>query len=174
MQALILAAGMGKRLKELTRHHTKCMVEVNGVTLIERMLSQLDDLNLSVIVIVVGYHQKTLIDFIESLDFHTPITYIHNEIYDQTNNIYSLYLAKEILLKEDTILLESDLILEDAVLKRIVDNPYPNLALVAKYENWMDGTVVTLDQENQIETFLGKNEFVFANSNIYPELFMRQ
>ena len=55
MQAIILAAGMGKRLKELTRDNTKCMVKVNGVTLIERMLKQLDKLNLSKVVIVVGY-----------------------------------------------------------------------------------------------------------------------
>ena len=42
MQGLILAAGMGKRLKELTQNNTKCMVKVNGVTLIDRMLHQLD------------------------------------------------------------------------------------------------------------------------------------
>lgn len=167
MQAIILAAGMGKRLKELTRDYTKCMVKVNGVTLIERMLSQLDDLSLSSVTIVVGYQQKSLIDFIETLEIRTPITYIHNEIYDQTNNIYSLYLARKFLLQEDTILLESDLIFEDAVLEKIVNHPYPNLALVAKYENWMDGTVVTLDQENQIETFLGKSEFTFADRNTY-------
>ena len=55
MQAIILAAGMGKRLKELTKNNTKCMVKVNGVSLIERMLNQIDKQNLSRIVIVVGY-----------------------------------------------------------------------------------------------------------------------
>ena len=73
MQAMILAAGMGKRLKELTSNATKCMVEVNGVTLIERMLSQLDKKNLERIVVVVGYEGKKLMDYIETLDVHTPI-----------------------------------------------------------------------------------------------------
>ena len=51
---------------------------------------------------------------------------------------------------EDTILLESDLIYETAVIRRLVDSDYPNLALVDKYESWMDGTVVTLDDEDNI------------------------
>lgn len=161
MQAMILAAGMGKRLKELTSNATKCMVEVNGVTLIERMLSQLDKKNLERIVVVVGYEGKKLMDYIETLDVHTPIVYVNNEIYYKTNNIYSLFLARNYLTEDDTILLESDLIFEDAVLQRLLDNPYPSLALVAKFESWMDGTVVTLDEENNIKNFLGKKDFEF-------------
>ena len=167
MQAIILAAGMGKRLKELTDDNTKCMVKVNGVTMIERMLRQLDELKLSSIVIVVGYKGKELIDYIETLNVKTPIVYVSNEIYYKTNNIYSLYLARNYLLKEDTLLLESDLIFEDAVLERIVKDPYPSLALVAKYESWMDGTVVTIDEENNIRSFLGKKQFRFEDINNY-------
>lgn len=119
MQAMILAAGMGKRLKELTSNATKCMVEVNGVTMIERMLSQLDKRNLQRIVIVVGYEGQKLMDYIESLEIRTPIIYVNNEIYYKTNNIYSLFLARNYLTEDDTILLESDLIFEDAVLQRL-------------------------------------------------------
>ena len=82
MQAIILAAGMGKRLKELTQNNTKCMVKVNGVTLIDRMLHQIDNRHLSRIIIVVGYEGKKLIDYINTLDIQTPITYINNPIYD--------------------------------------------------------------------------------------------
>ncbi len=91
MQAIILAAGMGRRLKELTQDNTKCMVKVNGVTLIERMLHQLEKQHLSRIVIVVGYKGQKLIDFIATLDIQTPIVYVNNPIYDKTNNIYSLF-----------------------------------------------------------------------------------
>jgi choline kinase len=167
MQALILAAGMGKRLKDLARDSAKCMVKVNGKTLIERMLFQLDGLNLTEILIVVGYKAEKLISFINTLDIQTPITFVTNEIYYQTNNIYSLYLARDYLLKDDTLLLESDLIFSDGVLRRIIDNPYPNLALVAKYENWMDGTVVTMDSQNNITSFLGKKEFDYRNVDQY-------
>ena len=64
MQAVILAAGMGRRLKKLTSENTKCMIQVNGVTLIERMLMQLEKRHLSKIVIVVGYKRQKLMDYI--------------------------------------------------------------------------------------------------------------
>ncbi|WP_461810830.1 aminotransferase class I/II-fold pyridoxal phosphate-dependent enzyme [Faecalimonas sp.] len=163
MQAIILAAGMGKRLKELTSNATKCMVEVNGVTMIERMLSQLDALKLNRIVVVVGYEGKKLMEYIGSLNISTPIEYVDNDIYYKTNNIYSLYMAKDYLVQDDTLLLESDLIFEDSILQRLLDNPYPSLALVAKFESWMDGTVVTLDEEDNIKNFLGKKDFVFED-----------
>ncbi len=167
MQAIILAAGMGKRLKDLTDDNTKCMVKVNGVTIIERMLGQLDKLDLSSIIIVVGYKAKELIDYINTLDVKTPIQYVNNDIYDRTNNIYSLYLARNYMLQEDTLLLESDLIFEDSLLRKIVDDPYPSLALVAKYESWMDGTVVTIDNNNNILSFLDKKHFKFKDINSY-------
>lgn len=163
MQAIILAAGMGKRLKELTSNATKCMVKVNGVTMIERMLSQLEKLELNRIVVVVGYEGKKLMDYIDTLGIKTPIVYVDNQIYYKTNNIYSLFMAKDYLVEDDTLLLESDLIFEDAVLRRLLDNPYPSLALVAKFESWMDGTVVTLDEEDNIQNFLGKKDFVFED-----------
>lgn len=167
MQAVILAAGMGKRLKELTTDCTKCMVKVNGITIIERMLFQLDKLNLSGIVLVVGYKAEELKDYITSISINTPITYVENEIYYKTNNIYSLFLARKFLLNEDTLLLESDLIFEDSVLNKILEDPYPSLALVAKYESWMDGTVVTIDDNNNIKSFLGKKDFKFKDIKNY-------
>lgn len=161
MQGLILAAGMGKRLKELTQHNTKCMVEVNGVTLIERVLCQLDALHLSRIVIVVGYKGKKLIDFIGTLGIQTPICFVENLMFDKTNNIYSLALAKEYLLQEDTLLLESDLIFEDDVLKVLLDDPRETLALVDKYESWMDGTCVKIGEDDSIDTFVSGKKLVF-------------
>ena len=94
MQAIILAAGMGKRLKELTQNNTKCMVKVNGVSLIDRLLHQLEKQHLSRIVIVVGYEGQKLIEYIETLGIKTPISYLENAVYDKTNNINSLALAK--------------------------------------------------------------------------------
>ena len=163
MQGLILAAGMGKRLKELTQNNTKCMVKVNGVTLIERVLHQLDRLHFSRIVIVVGYEGKKLVDYIAALGIQTPICYVDNPIYDKTNNIYSLALAKDYLLQEDTLLLESDLIFEDNVLEVLLEDPRPTLALVDKYESWMDGTCVKIGEDDSIETFVPGKKFVFED-----------
>lgn len=161
MQALILAAGMGRRLKELTQNNTKCMVKVNGVTLIERMLHQIERQHVSRIIMVVGYEGQKLIDYIGTLHIATPIEYIENPIYDRTNNIYSLALAKDWLCREDTLLFESDLIFEDAVLDELVSDPRETLALVDKYESWMDGTCVKLGEDDSIEAFVPGRKFKF-------------
>lgn len=167
MQAIILAAGMGRRLKELTQNNTKCMVKVNGITLIDRMLHQIERIHLSRIIIVVGYEGKKLIDYINSLEIHTPIEYIENPIYDRTNNIYSLALAKEWLCREDTLLFESDLIFEDSVLDSLISDPRDTLALVDKYESWMDGTCVKLSDDDTIEAFVSEKKFKFNEIKSY-------
>ena len=146
MQAIILAAGMGRRLGEYTKDNTKCMVPVNGVRLIDRLLGQLAKQDLKRVVIVVGYQGQALRNYIEETYLqpqtsdisHLNIEFAENPFYDKTNNIYSLALVKDKLQEDDTLLIESDLIFSDRIIPMIADNPYPNLALVAKYETWMD------------------------------------
>lgn len=167
MQAIILAAGMGKRLKDLTKNNTKCMVKVNGVSLIDRMLHQIEKQHVSRIVIVVGYEGKKLIDYIGSLDITTPITYIDNPIYDKTNNIYSLSLASDWLLKDDTLLFESDIIFEDSVLEALVNDKRETLALVDKYESWMDGTCLELNEDDSIDAFVPGKKLNFTDTGKY-------
>ena len=167
MQAVILAAGMGRRLGELTGNNTKCMLEVNGVKLIDRALECLAEHNLSRIVLVVGYKRENVKAYVGDSYKGIEIVYVDNPIYDKTNNIYSLYLAKDYLVAEDTLLLESDLIYESAVVKRLVENDYPNLALVDKYESWMDGTVVELNKEYKIRNFISKRDFKYSDIDSY-------
>lgn len=167
MQAIILAAGMGKRLGELTKGNTKCMIKVNGTTLIDRVLKQLSKLNLNKIVLVIGFQGQKLREYIGDTYLDTPIEYVYNPIFDKTNNIYSLYLAKKQLQEDDTILLESDLIVEDSLFDKLLNDPFPNLALVAKYESWMDGTVVRLDEENNIASFIPKKAFKYSDTQYY-------
>lgn len=167
MQAIILAAGMGKRLKNLTANNTKCMVKVNGVPMIDRVLRQLDAHRLSRIILVVGYEGEKLKAHVRSLPIFTPVDFVDNPIYDKTNNIYSLALAKRQLCAEDTLLLESDLIFEDSVLDLLLDDPRPNLALVDKYESWMDGTCVLLDENDGIDSFVPKKSFRYDEISRY-------
>ena len=167
MQAIILAAGMGRRLKELTRDNAKCMVRVNGVTLIDRMLHQIEELGLSRIVIVIGYKGDGLKEYIETLGIKTPISYIVNPIYDKTNNIYSLSLAEKELVEDDTLLFESDLIFDSSMLHDIVNDPRKTLALVDKYESWMDGTCVTLTDDDLIDSFVPGSKINHKNDGLY-------
>lgn len=168
MQAIILAAGMGRRLGEYTKDNTKCMLPVNGVRLIDRTLSQLAKLHLNRVVIVVGYQGKNLINYIGNrYEEQLKIEFVENPIYDKTNNIYSLALAKDKLQEDDTLLIESDLIFDDGMFSLLTENPYPNLALVAKYETWMDGTMVRLDADNNIVNFVPKAAFDYNETDSY-------
>jgi len=167
MQAIILAAGMGRRLGELTNENTKCMVNICGKTLIERMLDQIRDHDFNQIVFVIGYYGEKLKQFIGDNYKGIPVKYVENPDYKTTNNIYSLYLAKDYLIKDDTILFESDLIIENSILHDLINNPYPNLTAVAKFESWMDGTVVTIDEENNVLSFIPKKEFIYSNIDNY-------
>lgn len=167
MQVVILAAGMGKRLGELTQHNTKCMVKVQGVTLIERLLGQLSRAGLKKIIIVTGYCADNLSSFIGKNYLGMQIEYVNNPIYDKTNNIYSLALAKNHIIADDTLLFESDLIFEDSIVYDVLNCPAKNAVTVAKFESWMDGTVVTLDDDNTILSFVPKAGFEYDNIDSY-------
>ena len=167
MQAIILAAGMGRRLGEFTSDNTKCMVEVNGIRLIDRMLNQLLSLNLSKIIIVIGYKGHHLKNYINSNYQTQIIEFVENRLFDKTNNIYSLWLAKDYMINDDTLLLESDLIFENEVLEKALNSPYQDLALISKYETWMDGTMVRIDEDNNIVNFIPKKAFKYADTEFY-------
>ncbi len=167
MQAIILAAGMGKRLGEYTKNNTKCMVRVNGIPLVDRVMKQLSVLSLNKVIIVIGYEGQKLMKYLGHERNGLHIEYIENPVYDKTNNIYSLALAKEKLREDDTLLIESDLIFDDGVLELLIKNPYPNLALVAKYESWMDGTMVRIDSDNNIVNFVPKAAFSYNEVSSY-------
>ena len=167
MQAIILAAGMGRRLGEYTQDNTKCMLEVNGVKLIDRALEYLYKAHISRVVLVVGYKAQNVIDYVGNEYKGMKVEYVTNPIYDKTNNIYSLYLAKDYLQEEDTILLESDLIYDETVITKLANAPFPNLALVAKYETWMDGTMVRINEDNEILNFIPKAAFKYSDIAFY-------
>ena len=167
MQALMLAAGMGKRLAKFTQDNTKCMVEVNGKKLIERTIDILKQNEINKLVIVAGYKKENLKKYVQDNVKDIEVVFIDNDEYATSNNIYSLYLAKEYLECDDTLLLESDLIYEESLIKKILTNENKNLAAVAKYEKWMDGTVVEIDNNNNIKAFIEKKDFQVNKENEY-------
>lgn len=172
MQALMLAAGMGKRLGRYTKNATKCMVPVNGKTLIEYAIEALVKNGIKKMVIVVGYKSDVLIKFINS-KFNKEnlkgmkIEFIENKVYDKTNNIYSLYMAREALCQDDTILLESDLIFKPEIISKLIKSKDPNLAVVSRFESWMDGTCALLDESNNITGILDKARFNWFETQDY-------
>ena len=168
MQALILAAGMGKRLGEYTQNNTKCMVSVNGETLISRLLKQIQNhKSITKVVIVIGYKGEVLKKYVGGLNVSIPIEFVENKDYWKTNNIYSLYLAKDYLCQDDTILFESDLIFDDSVLGLLLEDERDTIALVDKFQSWMDGTCVELSDNNKITRFVARSKFDFKRVDRY-------
>ena len=167
MQILIPAAGMGKRLGSETYNKTKAMVEVNGKTLIERCLDSVVMHPIDRIILVVGYKKEKLKSFLGESYKGLDIVYVENNDYATTNNIYSVFLAKDYLLEDDTILIESDLIFEPKLLQMVVQNKFENLALVDKYKPWMDGTVVKINNDFSISHFISKADFDYKKVHEY-------
>ena len=172
MQALMLAAGMGKRLGKYTKGNTKCMLSIHDKTLIERAIEALYQAGITNFTIVVGYKGENLKRFLleecqNSIVKKMNLTFIDNSVYDKTNNIYSLYLAKDVLMEDDTILLESDLIYDYELIKRLADSNELNLVSVARYEQWMDGTVIKIGDRGNITEFIEKKDFSFDEIDKY-------
>jgi histidinol-phosphate/aromatic aminotransferase/cobyric acid decarboxylase-like protein/GTP:adenosylcobinamide-phosphate guanylyltransferase len=167
MQALILAAGTGSRLGKHTKENTKCMLEVNGHTLIMQALEILNNVGITKLILVVGYKKDNLTKHVGNQYKNIAIEYVENPIYDKTNNIYSLYLAKDKLAEDDTILLESDLLFEESILQRLLEDERPSLAVVDKYAAWMDGTSVVLGDDDHILSFYSKSSFRFQDVGEY-------
>ena len=167
MQAVILAAGMGSRLGKYTSNATKCMLEVDGKTLLERILDSLRKVHIHDVVIVTGYCAEKLVDHARAVGSDFNIRFIHNEKYSVTNNIYSLYLASEYMAQDDTVLFESDLIFDPSIVSDIVNSPYPDIVTVSRFENWMDGTVTTFDKDNNVTAFIDKANFRWDECSSY-------
>lgn len=172
MQAVILAAGMGKRLGRYTKDAPKCMVKVNGKSLIEYAISSILKNGIKRIVIVTGYKKDVLKNFLaqkfsDALLSGAKIEYIDNDFYETTNNIYSLYLARNELVKDDTLFFESDLIFKEKIVRRLIKNENPDMAVVSHFESWMDGTCTVLDEDGSILSVLDKNAFNWNDTASY-------
>ena len=164
----MLAAGLGKRLAKYTKNNTKCMVEVAGQKLIDRAITAIKKAGIKRFVIVTGYKGDNLKKYIlDNYEGQLDFVFIDNKDYATTNNIYSFYLAKEELKKDDVILLESDIIFDEDLIKDVLESEDKDIVTVAKYESWMDGTCVTLDENNHIKKFIEKARFLYEYIDKY-------
>ncbi len=120
MRALILNSGMGKRMGALTSKHPKCMTEIGeGETILSRQLRLLQQCGITEIFITTGLFDKVLVDYCYSLNLPLQYNFVKNPVYDKTNYIYSIYLAKEHL-DDDIMLMHGDLVFELGVLQDVL------------------------------------------------------
>ncbi len=152
--ALLLAAGTGSRLYPLTDTAPKCLTMVNGVSILERLVSSLNFHGFKRLVVVTGHLQNNIRDFLGDHAGDMKIEYIFSPLYKQTNNIYSLWMARKVI-KEPFLLLESDLVFNESLLDAML---YPDRIAVAKMRPWMNGTCVTVNQSRRVKAFLADGE----------------
>ena len=147
--ALLLAAGTGSRLAPLTDNTPKCLVSVNEISILERLVSALRSHNFKRLVIVVGHQGDCIRDFLGTRAGGMKITYITSPLYKTTNNIYSLWLARKAI-DEPFLLIESDLVFDPEMLKGMLR---PDRIAVSKLQPWMNGTTVTINNRRKIKAF---------------------
>jgi len=167
MQALMLAAGMGCRMGDCTGALAKCMIRINGQTLLERTVDALKLAGIAKMVLVVGWHGTQLIKTIQSSINGIEFEFVYNSDYATTNNLYSLYLTRERLGCDDTLLLESDLVFDKELLRAVVQCPARDLAVVSQYKPWMDGTAAAVTEDGKISAFMEKRDIECQNTDIY-------
>ncbi|PCI47470.1 MAG: nucleotidyl transferase [Moraxellaceae bacterium] len=165
--ALLLAAGTGSRLHPLTLDAPKCLTEVGGKPILGRLVENLRSQGIRRLVVVTGYLESCVRDFLEINKGNMQVDYVFNPIYQTTNNIYSLWLARQVI-KEPFLLVESDLVFESGMLKDLLK---PDKIAISHILPWMNGTTVALNAEERVTAFHGKeslnNNRKFKTVNIY-------
>jgi choline kinase len=166
--ALLLAAGTGSRLFPLTQNSPKCLTLVNEKSILERLVIGLKQQGFKRLVIITGYQENCIHEFLGTKSGNITIEYIYSPLYRTTNNIYSLWMAREII-NEPFILIESDLVLDSSQLDNMI---FPDRIAIASMQSWMNGTTVTINQSQQVKSFQNNpathlDEIRYKTVNIY-------
>ena len=147
--ALLLAAGSGSRLRPLTLHAPKCLTLVGGKPILERLVDSLRAQGIDRLIVVIGYQGDRIREFLHQHASDMRIDYVTNVDYASTNNIYSLWLARE-QIRESFLLVESDLVFETSMLDDMLQ---PDKIAISTMLPWMNGTTVVLDSAQRVTAF---------------------
>ncbi|WP_292469941.1 phosphocholine cytidylyltransferase family protein [Methanolobus sp.] len=166
--ALLLAAGKGSRLYPLTSDTPKCLTMVHEASILERLVINLKKQGFKRLVIVTGYQEKCIRDFLETRSCGMTIDYIFSPLYATTNNIYSLWMARDII-NEPFLLIESDLIFDESLLDGMCS---PDRIAVGCMQPWMNGSTVTASRSHHVKKFQSGiagplDEIRYKTVNIY-------
>ncbi len=147
--ALVLAAGVGRRLSPLTRDIPKCLVEVDGEPILGRLVRSLAERGFERLVVVDGHRGHRIRDYLTENSEGLSVHFVHNPRYASTNNLYSLWLAKP-LIRSSFLLLESDIVFDPDLLSGLL---VPDRIAVATMSPSMFGTTVMLDAFGNVTAF---------------------
>jgi len=151
MKSVILAAGISARLRPLTDNIPKCLLKIGDKTILERTLDNLLTYHLNDIVIVTGYLEEQIKNFVARYYPQLNVIYIRNNKYDTTNNIYSLWMTKDLVINNDMLLMDSDILFDKRILALLLQSNYPNcLALRSDHELSDEEIKIRLNSDKSI------------------------
>lgn len=149
--AIILAAGTATRLRPLTDNTPKCLLPVGDKTILSRTIENLRNNNIKDIIIVTGFLESMIKTYVSTHFPELKISYVTNHLFSSTNNAWSLMLALEKLPAGKMILLDSDIVFDEQIIKKILDSGYSDcLALRASNQLGIEEIKVLADNDNRI------------------------
>lgn len=149
MKAIILAAGMASRLRPLTENTPKCLLKVGEKCLLQRSIDALTSNGIRDFVIVTGYLHEMIETFVaEQYGDNINVKFIHNDVFDSTNNIYSLWLARPEAEGQEILLLDSDLLYDPQIITKVMESDADNVLTLIRHELGEEEMKVVLDREN--------------------------
>jgi choline kinase len=152
LKAVILAAGVASRLKPLTENTPKCLLKIGKKIILERTIDNLIQNNIDDIIIVTGFLQEQIVNFISTNYPELKVEYLYNEKYDSTNNIYSLWMTKDLVLNDDMLLMDSDILFDHKIIELLLNSGDENcLAIRSDHELSEEEIKVTVDEERAIK-----------------------
>ena len=153
-------------MRPLTLDAPKCLTVVGGIPILERLIDNLLEQGITKLIVVTGYKENCIREFIQKLNVDLQVEYVFNHAYQTTNNIYSLWLAREAI-REAFLLVECDLVFDAPMLDGMLQ---PNKIAISKFLPWMNGTTVEIDVDKNVVSFeIGQkpNTPRFKTVNIY-------
>ena len=160
MKAIILAAGMGSRIRPYTDNCPKSLLKITGKTILEMMISHITDCGINEIIIVVGYLQDKIKDYVKEKFPNLDVHFVTNEKYSETNTGYSLMLTEDWINGSTFIKFDADVVFDKNILNKLIESEYKNCLCIDKNIN--------LDAEEIKVIVDGKTRVVKANKTVDP------
>lgn len=151
MKAIILAAGTASRLRPLTLHTPKCLLNVGERTLLQRSMDALICNGIHEFVIVTGFLHEKIENFVhQTYGENIDVYFIHNKDYETTNNIYSLWLARPEAEGQEVLLLDSDLLYDAEIIKRVLEDKHKNVLTLICHELGAEEMKIVMSHDGNI------------------------
>ncbi|MEO1768378.1 sugar phosphate nucleotidyltransferase [Candidatus Enterococcus ferrettii] len=165
--ALILAGGLGSRLRPKTNDIPKALVEVNGTPIIVNQIKALQSKGISKIIIISGYLNEVLEGELEKL--FEGVKFIHNKRFDETNNMYSAFLSKKELYGESFLLMNSDVFFDEVIIEDLLESVFSNGIAVEKgnYDNESMKIIVDENKVNSISKSIKEDKAYGTSIDVY-------